>query len=193
MKNELPINFVELLVTGQTEFRLGEALFDRDYPGHYFRVIKSIAISVVPKNPANVDQNQSIRATLTQMGNKALLAPDINAVRYLMGFEDAEQPDGNTLRVDWRSNQQIAISKWQQDNGMFGQFDLNFLFDDRYFPFEGTGAVSNWRLEMPAASNPQLDFAQINDVVIHLRYTAKFDNGAFRDAVRDSVTELSQS
>ncbi|MDZ4701595.1 MAG: LamG-like jellyroll fold domain-containing protein [Rhodothermales bacterium] len=188
MKNELPLSFLELVAGGECQFQLDEALFDRDYPGHYFRTIKTIALSIVPK--AGVDQGQSIRLTLTQMGNKALLAPDAGVVRYLMGFDDAQQPDGNTLRVNWRSNQQIAVSKWQQDSGMFGQFDLNFLFDSRYFPFEGTGAVSTWRIEMPKTSNPSLDFSKIADVTITLRYTSKYDNGAFKQSVEGLLEEL---
>jgi hypothetical protein len=190
MKKELPISFLQLVAAGESEFLLSEALFDRDYPGHYFRVIKNISISVKPAQNSGIDQGQSIRATLVQMGSKALMAPDSAAVRYLLGFDDAEQPDGNSLRINWRANQQIAISKWNQDNGMFGAFDLNFLFDDRYFPFEGTGAVSNWRLEMPQASNPDIDYAEIDDVVIHLRYTSKYDSGSFRKEVLDMLQEL---
>ncbi|MEZ4703573.1 MAG: hypothetical protein R2834_24795, partial [Rhodothermales bacterium] len=190
MKNELPVSFLELIANGECQFQLDETLFDRDYPGHYFRVIKTLAISIVPKANAGLDQSQSIRATLVQMGNKALLSPDAGAVRYLMGFDDAQQPDGNTLRVNWRSNQQIAVSKWRDDNGMFGQFDLNFLFDDRYFPFEGTGAVSSWMLEMPKASNPSIDFANIGDIVITLRYTSKYDAGAFKQSVIGLLGEL---
>jgi hypothetical protein len=65
---------------------------------------------------------------------------------------------------------------------MFGQFDLNLLFDDRYFPFEGTGAVSSWRLEIPPANN-DFELTQISDVVIHLKYTAKVAGGPFKQAV----------
>ncbi len=69
---------------------------------------------------------------------------------------------------------------------MFGDFNLNLLFDDRYFPFEGTGAVSDWMLEIPADNNTKL--STITDVVIHLKYTAKFDRGEFRTRVRELVS-----
>jgi Tc toxin complex TcA C-terminal TcB-binding domain len=83
-----------------------------------------------------------------------------------------------SIRVDWRVNQQIAISTAVEDSGMF---ELNFN-DDRYLPFEGTGVVSNWLLEMPKATNP-IDFDTITDVIIHLRYSCKVDNGSFKQAV----------
>ena len=53
--------------------------------------------------------------------------------------------------------------------------------DDRYLPFEGTGAVSSWRLSLPRPSN-RFDFRSITDVVLQLRYTA-IDGGAKRQDV----------
>src|SRR5581483_8168621 len=43
--------------------------------------------------------------------------------------------------------------------------------DERYLPFEGTGAVSTWELSMPKATN-RIDFESLSDVIIHLSYTA---------------------
>ena len=107
-----------------------------------------------------------------------------------MGFGD-EQPDTSTLRVNWRANQQIAISKPSEDLGMF---NLDFIFDDRYFPFEGTGAVSTWRFEMPPENNPALvngkaQQLQITDVIIHLRYTSKVDRGVFKQKVQELMAQ----
>lgn len=176
MKETLPGSLLLLAASGSCEFQLGELLFDRDYPGHYFRVLKTVAITIkVPAKPY-----QTIKATLTQIGSKALLKPNADAVRYLLGDAGVDQPAANILRTNWRANQQIAISKADEDLGMFS---LSFFFDDRYFPFEGTGAVSMWRLEMPAENNPDIDFDSIEDVIIHLRYTAKSDRGTFRDQV----------
>ena len=128
------------------------------------------------------------------MGSKALVEPNFDAVRYLFGEGD-EQPDPSLLRVNWRSNQQIAISKLvtnEGESGDDGMFVLNFFLDDRYFPFEGTGAVSRWKLDMPLENNRKLlireENAQvlaIEDVVIHLRYTAKVDNDDFKRSVMD--------
>ena len=147
-------------------------------------------------NANNVQPYQTINATLTQLGSKALLDPDIGAVRYLMGDESAATPDASVLRIDWRSNQQIAVSTTARDNGMFGSFDLNFVFDDRYFPFEGTGAVSAWNLEIPLSTNPDLvqndqgvSFLDIDDIILHLQYTSKYDRGTFKQAVEAEVNK----
>lgn len=125
-----PAALVQLLANGECDFSLTEALFNHDYPGHYFRVIKSIALSLkfAEDSPLAEDSYFTVNASLTQVGNKTLLDPDINGVRYLMGLEGATQPSGTALR---RSNQQIAVSSPRRDNGMFGSFDLNFVFDDR--------------------------------------------------------------
>jgi hypothetical protein len=42
------------------------------------------------------------------------------------------------------SIQSVATSNAQNDSGLF---ELNFR-DERYLPFEGTGAISSWRLEL---------------------------------------------
>ena len=60
-------------------------------------------------------------------------------------------------------------------------FELNFN-DPRYLPFEGAGAISSWRLELPSTIRP-FDYATISDVVIHISYTA-------RDGGLDLQTEV---
>jgi hypothetical protein len=189
------VALAQLLATGECEFRLGEALFNRDYPGHYFRVIRTIALTLIFPDGDNLAQDPylTVNASLTQVGNKTLLEPDIDAVRYLMGRDGAGQPSGSTLRVNWRSNQQIAVSKPQLDNGLFLGFNLNLAFEDRYLPFEGTGAVSQWQLAIPLETNPRLRNANntlaIADVMIHIRYTAKADQGQFKTQVQEEMRE----
>ncbi|MGB3613330.1 MAG: hypothetical protein WBA10_05995 [Elainellaceae cyanobacterium] len=180
MQRTFPDQLNDLKQNGVCDFTLGERLFNLDFPGHYCRLIKTIAISISPKG--RIDPYDAVHATLHQTSNKTLLVPDSNAVEYLIG-NGGDQPGTSTLRVNWRSNQQIAISKPSEDLGMF---TLDFFRDDRYFPFEGTGAVSRWQLDMPLATNPTLvedSQLDIKDVVIHLRYTSKFDRGKFKTEV----------
>lgn len=184
LRSALPEAFAMLRDNGNCFFNLTERLFDEDYPGHFFRIIKSIAISV--QSPA-LTPNQSLNATLIQLNNRTLLEPDIDAVRYLMGVEGTNQPDATVVRSNWRANQQIAVSRPNRDNGMFGDFDSLLLFDDRYFPFEGTGAVSSWELEMPQA--PQFLTDNDGDILIHLKYTSRSDRGAFRRAVQEELRQ----
>ncbi|MBO9998655.1 MAG: hypothetical protein J7641_06540 [Cyanobacteria bacterium SID2] len=168
-----PIAFLQLRETGRCQFTLGELLFDRDFPGHYFRIIKSVSLSI----PAVVGPYETVHATLTQTGHKTLMSPDLAGVQYLLG-EEQNMPD--SIRADWRSNQQIAVSTGVEDSGVF-ELDFN---DDRYLPFEGTGAVSTWLLELPKPTN-RFDFDTITDVVIHLRYMCKTDSGSFKQSVMD--------
>lgn len=58
--------------------------------------------------------------------------------------------------------------------------------DDRYLPFEGSGAVSRWRLELAAGAR-QFDYDSISDVVLHLRYTARDGGLALRSAATAAV------
>ncbi|MDJ0898785.1 MAG: hypothetical protein QNJ55_08230, partial [Xenococcus sp. MO_188.B8] len=170
-----PLAFQQLKDTGKCEFELSEKLFDFDFPGHYCRQTKTIAISI----PAVVGPYQNISATLTQTSNKTLLKPNVNAVKYLLG--EGDPPEDSVLRVNWRRNQKIALSRGAMDNGLF---ELNFR-DERYLPFEGTGAISEWELSLPKAAN-RIDFDTISDVIITLSYTA-LDGG---DNFRQQVTSL---
>jgi hypothetical protein len=62
----------------------------------------------------------------------------------------------------------VATSSGQID---YGLFELNFR-DDRYLPFEYSGAISRWRVELPPENN-QFDLTTLSDLVIHLNYTSR--------------------
>ncbi len=101
---------------------------------------------------------KDIRATLTQTSSKVFMAPD----------------DPRQVMEDRRANQQIALSTGVDDNGLF---TLNFN-DERYLPFEYTGAVSTWQLTFP---NPQAQkdlLESLSDVIVHVSYTARAAGGA---------------
>jgi len=153
---------------------LTEQNFDEDYPGHYCRQIKSISISM----PIVLGPYQTIKATLTQTSNYTILEEDLNAVKYLRGGR-GDQPDASILRVDVRANQQVALSQGLNDSGLF---QLNFN-DPRYLPFEGTGAISSWVLEMNGNNNPDLE--NLTDVIIRLQYTSKQGSQSFQQGVSD--------
>lgn len=80
--------------------------------------------------------------------------------------------------------QSIAASNSQNDSGMF---ELNFR-DDRYLPFEGTGAISSWRLELPSEAR-QFDYSTISDVIIHVKYTAREGGSGLKNAANTSLRE----
>ncbi|AUZ47333.1 neuraminidase-like domain-containing protein [Pseudomonas orientalis] len=137
----------QLVDKGTLCFKLSEALFEEDYPHHILRRIKGISVSL----PATLGPYEDIKAILTQTNNEIVL------------------PTGERRR-DMRAHQQIALSTGLDDNGLF---TLNFESHDRYLPFEYTGAISDWTLEFPNHTQQKALLESINDIVIHLRYTAR--------------------
>ena len=169
-----PMALVELKETGRCEVFLPEALFDADYPGHYMRRIKSVSLTI----PCVVGPYTSVNCTLTLLSNKT-------RVKSVGGVEYAESADGEDERfvTNFAAMQSIATSGAQNDNGMF---ELNF-HDERYLPFEGAGAVSRWRIDLPKNCNA-FDFNTISDVVLHLKYTAR-EGGEILKSVATAALE----
>jgi hypothetical protein len=156
----MPLSLLALRDTGQCTIQLPEWLYDMDFPGHYRRRIKSMAMTV----PAVVGPYGGVHATLTLTRNVIRVAPGLNGQPYgdpLAAGGDTRFAAGH-VAVD-----SIATSHGQNDTGMF---DLSFN-DERYLPFEGAGAVSEWTVTMPKAANA-FDFSTISDVILHVRYTA---------------------
>jgi hypothetical protein len=147
-----------LKTKGVCMFEFTDDLFANDYPGHYCRQIVSLSVSF----PTLIGPYQNIHATLTQLSNTTILKSKKDLVEKVKNGES--DPD---IRKDVQVNQQIALSQGVNDSGMF---TLNFN-DERYLPFEGTGAVSSWKLEMPKETNP-LILDNLTDVIIQLNYTA---------------------
>ncbi|KWK14000.1 toxin [Burkholderia stagnalis] len=175
-----PEAFLRFQRTGTCDIRFSEYLFDLDYPGQYARQIKSVAVTI----PAILGPNQNIKAILMQTGSQILLKPDINGADYLLGLGSAT-PDTSVLRANWRASQKVALSTGLSDTGTF-QDELN---DERYMPFEGTGAISSWRLEMPLDTN-RIDYSTLTDVVIRLRYTAQDGGAVFASQVRNKINSI---
>jgi hypothetical protein len=61
-----------------------------------------------------------------------------------------------------------------------GLFETN-LHDERYLPFEYSGAISQWQLTLPS-DVPQFDFDTVSDVILHVRYTAREGGQALKTA-----------
>ena len=172
-----PLALVRLRAAGSCDFVIPEVLYDMDYPGHYFRRIKSVSISI----PCVAGPYTPISARLTQVSNR---------YRKSTSTQDqyAETP-GNDTRFVYNVglSQSVATSSGQKDSGLH---ELNFR-DERYLPFEGTGAVSTWRLELPG-DVPQFDYFTISDVIMHVRYTAREGGSSLRTAAGANLTERLQ-
>ncbi|MDO7897273.1 neuraminidase-like domain-containing protein [Pseudomonas citrulli] len=144
------------LKKGRCEFELTHQLFEDDYLGqqHYLRRLKTISVTL----PAVVGPYENIRATLTQTASTVFLAPGAG---------------GNAMESR-RANQQIALSTGVDDNGLF---TLSFN-DERYLPFEYTGAISRWQLTFPNPEAQKDLLESLTDVIVHVSYTARVGGGA---------------
>ncbi|QNR24555.1 Tc toxin subunit A-related protein [Croceimicrobium hydrocarbonivorans] len=172
---------------GSLKFSLTEELFDRDFPGHYCRRIKSVSVSI----PAIVGPYQNIHASLVQNSNMVVLQANKDTVNYAIYATAAQksgtapqEPSASELRQNWASSQQVVLSKGSGDSGLF---TVN-MDDPRYLPFEETGAVSTWTLSMPPANN-QIDFSSISDIILSVKYTAKDGGSAFANEVLGLYTQ----
>lgn len=179
-----------LRTRGEIEFPLKSSTFDADYPGHYLRQLVRVSVSL----PVVLKPYQDIHATLSQQTSTYLLKPQIGNVKYL--YQQAgELPEGgdddvrqDQLVINPRANQQIGLSTGVDDHGMF-QLDFG---DERYFPFEGTGAISRWTLSFPhhETEDQQAMLDTLTDVILHIRYLAVDGGKAFAADVEKLVAAV---
>ncbi|MQM27341.1 Tc toxin subunit A-related protein [Glycomyces albidus] len=154
-----PLALLALKLTGQAAIQLPEWLFDLDYPGHFRRRLKSVALSI----PCVVGPYTSVNCTLAVTNNGVRLTDALGG-----GYGDPLAGGDPRFWTSPVPTKAIATSHAVNDRGMF---ELRFE-DDRFLPFEGAGAVSEWTLSLPKAHN-QFDLASITDVVLHLDYTSR--------------------
>jgi hypothetical protein len=177
-----PQALVRLRETGSCDVLLPEKLFDQDQPGHYYRRLKSVSVTL----PCVTGPYSSVNATLS------LVSHAIRTTASLTGGYPATSADTNGVPSEASrfayvsaAGQAVALSSGRDDAGMF---EVN-LRDERYLPFEGAGAVSFWHLELQQQDN-QFDVATLSDVVLHVRYTARDGGGALRDAARTDASAV---
>jgi hypothetical protein len=164
-----PLALVQLRATGKCLVSLPEELFDLDGPGHYFRRLKSVAVTI----PCVTGPYTGVNCTLSLQNS---------AVRRSAQISGSGYADSKNLSANYGTIQAVVTSSGQADSGLF---EIN-LRDERYLPFEYSGVISQWQLELPA--NPangepcQFDFDTITDVVLHIRYTAREGGELLRSA-----------
>lgn len=162
-----PEALIRLREAGSCEFSIPEFYFDVFYPGQYRRRLRAVRLTV----PAITGSYTNISAKLTLLSSRMRRDPALGAAALY------EVPANRATSV--------AMSTGQGDAGVF---ELNFR-DERYMPFEGSGAVSTWRLELPASFRP-FEYQSITDVILNLSYTA-LEDGALRAQVetQNAATE----
>lgn len=178
---------------GEITFDLKPSLFDKDYPGHYLRQLIRVSVSI----PAVVGPYEDTRVILTQQTSSTLLKPDMPGVRHHYkeaGELPQDQEDENIapthIVFNPRAQQQIGISTGVDDHGMF-MLDFG---DERYFPFEGTGAVSRWNLSFPrhASERQSAILDSLTDIILHVRYLAVDGGKVFTGEVEQLVAAVEE-
>jgi hypothetical protein len=154
---------------------LPEELWDHDGPGHYFRRLRSVALSL----PSVGGPYTSVNCTLTLLSSSIRTSPSLGDAGYARDGEDAQRFSDSFGGV-----QSVVTSTGHQDSGLFEPAGR----DERYLPFEGSGAVSRWRLEL-AAELPQFPRTTISDVILHVRYTAREGGAGLRRAAVANLRE----
>ena len=67
-------------------------------------------------------------------------------------------------------------------------FETN-LREERLLPFEGAGAESTWKLELPKDFR-QFDYNTITDVILHVRYTARQGGAQMQNKAVEHLKEI---
>jgi hypothetical protein len=174
-----PMQLLRLQETGECDIHIPELLFDLDHPGQFLRRIRAVRLTI----PAVVGPHTTLGATLQLVSHLTRVKPDVGS-GYAEGEEDERFIHG------YGGVQAIATSSAVTDAGLF---NLDFK-DERYLPFEYSGAVSTWTLRLPDPDKaPQFDYRTISDVVVQIDYTAREGGESLRDAALAEVESVLES
>lgn len=154
----LPTEFRRFRETGVLPFATPMDLFDRDFPGHYLRLVNSVRISIA----ALVPPTEGIRGALYCPGSSRVVV----------------QNSGFRALMQRRLPETVAFTSPINATGLF---DVD-LQPEMLRPFEGLGVDTTWVLELPRASNP-FDFSTLIDVLMTIEYTALHDVGYRREII----------
>ena len=146
--------------TGLLVFSTPMELFDREFPGHYLRLIKRVRISMI----ALVPPVRGVRATLSASGLSRVIVAGDEFVPVLLS----------------RSPEAIAFTSPLNATGLFEMEPENGLL----LPFEGMGLEAVWQLELPKPANP-FDYRTIVDVLLTIDYTALHSYDYRQQVLRD--------
>ena len=134
-----PAEFQRFRETGRLLFATPMDLFDRDFPGHYLRLVKRVRTSML----ALIPPVRGIRATLTASGlSRVVTGGDV--------FQ---------TMVVRRDPELIAFTSPSNATGLIELEPEGEML----LPFESMGVDTMWELQMPKAANP-FDYRTVADV-----------------------------
>jgi len=174
-----PLALVELRATGRCAFAVGEEFFDLHTPGHYFRRISSVTVTI----PCVTGPYTGVACTARLLRSTVRISP-------LVGEGYARDADGDTRFADQLGSTEVVVtSSGTNDPGLFETNPRN----ERLLPFELCGAVGEWQLELPAdpRTGPgPFDYTTITDVILHIRHTAREGGQALRHTATSHLRSL---
>lgn len=177
-----PAALIRLKETGDCDFQIPEFYFDLFYPGQYRRRIKAVRITI----PCITGPYTNISAKLRLRNSYIRRAASYNLEENPYDLENPETAGLETIPPTRSTS--ISTSTAQGDAGVF---NLDFQ-NERYMPFEGMGAISEWKLELPDPQVlPPFDYKSITDVILNISYTAE-DEGDLREKVNNDLKKLFQ-
>ena len=172
-----PVALNDLRTTGACDFDIPELMYDLDHPGHYMRRIKAVTVSI----PAVTGPYTGVTGSLTLLANR--FRKNTSGDTYAYSSIEDSRFHHNSIGI-----QRIATSSGLNDSGMF---EMNFN-DARFLPFEGAGAISSWRFELPfdgtsVSSFRKFDYSTISDLIVTIHYTSKDGGDSFKETVQTHV------
>jgi hypothetical protein len=163
-----PAEFQRFRETGIIRFATPMELFDRDFPGHYLRLLKRVRTSVI----ALIPPTAGIQATLSTTGLSRVMSGSNGLVQQ------------NLIR---RSPETVALSSPSDATGVF---ELTPQSQELLLPFEGMGVDTAWEFRMPKASN-LFDYNTIADVLLTIEYAALDSFDYRQQVIRELDSRLS--
>jgi hypothetical protein len=161
-----PAEFQRFRETGRLLFATPMELFDRDFPGHYLRLIKRVRTSVL----ALIPPVRGIRATLAASGlSRVVTGSDV--------FQTV---------VVRRDPELIAFTSPSNATGLIELEPEGEML----LPFESMGVDTMWELQMPKAANP-FDYRTIADVLFTVEYTALHSTDYRQQVIKQLPDRLS--
>jgi hypothetical protein len=143
-----PAEFQRFRESGVMTFTTPMELFDRDFPGHYLRLISRVRTTVI----ALIPPNQGISATLSSSGlSRVAIGGDV--------FQ--------TVPIR-RRPESVALSSPVSATGVS---ELTPQSNTMLLPFEDMGVDTAWEFRMEKAAN-LFDYSTIADVLVTIEYTA---------------------
>jgi Tc toxin complex TcA C-terminal TcB-binding domain len=195
LRLHFPIEYLKLRTTGCCEIEIPEWMFDLDFPGHYMRRIKNIALTI----PCVTGPYTGVHCRMTLLASQTRIDPRLSAPPHhcccapepcggaccedeRLAREYEPCPDDPRIVRQFGAREAIATSSGQNDSGVF---ELSFN-DERYLPFEYMGAISRWRIELPPDNN-YFAMETVSDAILRLSYTAREGGERLRRAANEAA------